>query len=153
MARASLQPDSWPHLRWSAGFSGATGAISALANKERAGPWGMGRQISWFGASEKEAAAILAFGGDSVMAGRRRSGRNLFAVGAVKLDNTRLKLFPVLNEVPTVSHEQINQHLSNWTDRESTAEAMIPLIGRLRSEEHTSELQSRPHLVCRLLLE
>src|SRR5690554_723436 len=26
-------------------------------------------------------------------------------------------------------------------------------IGELRSEEHTSELQSRPHLVCRLLLE
>jgi glyceraldehyde 3-phosphate dehydrogenase len=30
-----------------------------------------------------------------------------------------------------VSHEQIHQHLSNWTERESTAEAMIPLIGRL----------------------
>src|SRR6266498_2365130 len=31
-----------------------------------------------------------------------------------------------------------------------------PTVGRLleaRSEEHTSELQSRPHLVCRLLLE
>src|SRR3989442_9550615 len=28
------------------------------------------------------------------------------------------------------------------------------LVGeRYRSEEHTSELQSRPHLVCRLLLE
>src|SRR5690554_7299878 len=26
-------------------------------------------------------------------------------------------------------------------------------LGLLRSEEHTSELQSRPHLVCRLLLE
>src|SRR5436305_6128489 len=26
-------------------------------------------------------------------------------------------------------------------------------VGRVRSEEHTSELQSRPHLVCRLLLE
>src|SRR3984885_10746404 len=25
--------------------------------------------------------------------------------------------------------------------------------GKSRSEEHTSELQSRPHLVCRLLLE
>src|SRR5436305_3044514 len=25
--------------------------------------------------------------------------------------------------------------------------------GQIRSEEHTSELQSRPHLVCRLLLE
>src|SRR3989442_9044436 len=26
-------------------------------------------------------------------------------------------------------------------------------LGTARSEEHTSELQSRPHLVCRLLLE
>src|SRR5690554_7438933 len=26
-------------------------------------------------------------------------------------------------------------------------------LGENRSEEHTSELQSRPHLVCRLLLE
>src|SRR5690554_2877775 len=31
---------------------------------------------------------------------------------------------------------------------------MFGLKGKtLRSEEHTSELQSRPHLVCRLLLE
>src|SRR5690554_7569758 len=28
-----------------------------------------------------------------------------------------------------------------------------PLGSLIRSEEHTSELQSRPHLVCRLLLE
>src|SRR3989442_10807776 len=28
-----------------------------------------------------------------------------------------------------------------------------PIERELRSEEHTSELQSRPHLVCRLLLE
>src|SRR3989442_1409463 len=27
------------------------------------------------------------------------------------------------------------------------------IVHRIRSEEHTSELQSRPHLVCRLLLE
>src|SRR5690554_7991766 len=40
------------------------------------------------------------------------------------------------------------------------ATRMIGSVGRLdhsgcklRSEEHTSELQSRPHLVCRLLLE
>src|SRR5690554_2377518 len=31
--------------------------------------------------------------------------------------------------------------------------ALLTLTPRLRSEEHTSELQSRPHLVCRLLLE
>src|SRR5207247_3794505 len=30
---------------------------------------------------------------------------------------------------------------------------LIPLLHRLRSEEHTSELQSRVDLVCRLLLE
>src|SRR5690554_7317445 len=30
---------------------------------------------------------------------------------------------------------------------------LIMIFLLLRSEEHTSELQSRPHLVCRLLLE
>src|SRR5436305_6471350 len=33
------------------------------------------------------------------------------------------------------------------------AVAPAPPAERRRSEEHTSELQSRPHLVCRLLLE
>src|SRR2546429_2333595 len=37
------------------------------------------------------------------------------------------------------------------TPRARATRAMMPL--RLRSEEHTSELQSRLHLVCRLLLE
>src|SRR5690554_7884311 len=32
-------------------------------------------------------------------------------------------------------------------------QAISVLQGGVRSEEHTSELQSRPHLVCRLLLE
>src|SRR5690554_7685015 len=44
------------------------------------------------------------------------------------------------------------------TEREALAElrayARRNTVNRsLRSEEHTSELQSRPHLVCRLLLE
>src|SRR3712207_7166611 len=33
------------------------------------------------------------------------------------------------------------------------AEGIGLLAGRIRSEEHTSELQSRQYLVCRLLLE
>src|SRR5690625_6985580 len=33
------------------------------------------------------------------------------------------------------------------------AVALAPQLENLRSEEHTSELQSRGHLVCRLLLE
>src|SRR3989442_10924731 len=32
-------------------------------------------------------------------------------------------------------------------------DGVIDVVVRVRSEEHTSELQSRPHLVCRLLLE
>src|SRR3989442_6142915 len=35
----------------------------------------------------------------------------------------------------------------------ASPEALWPAIAQDRSEEHTSELQSRPHLVCRLLLE
>src|SRR5690554_7315703 len=35
---------------------------------------------------------------------------------------------------------------------EETVHRMLELAD-VRSEEHTSELQSRPHLVCRLLLE
>src|SRR5690554_7519452 len=37
--------------------------------------------------------------------------------------------------------------------RKNPIPAYIFSIKRARSEEHTSELQSRPHLVCRLLLE
>src|SRR5690554_7568957 len=35
----------------------------------------------------------------------------------------------------------------------SSVPACASIIAMNRSEEHTSELQSRPHLVCRLLLE
>src|SRR5690554_7199456 len=34
-----------------------------------------------------------------------------------------------------------------------TAPVLVAFFAFFRSEEHTSELQSRPHLVCRLLLE
>src|SRR2546427_5669147 len=33
------------------------------------------------------------------------------------------------------------------------ARANVPEVGQIRSEEHTSELQSQSNLVCRLLLE
>src|SRR5436305_8953546 len=36
---------------------------------------------------------------------------------------------------------------------DSDAWTGLPALCDFRSEEHTSELQSRPHLVCRLLLE
>src|SRR5690554_7208260 len=37
--------------------------------------------------------------------------------------------------------------------RVAELEQALATCRQLRSEEHTSELQSRPHLVCRLLLE
>src|SRR5436305_10153919 len=43
--------------------------------------------------------------------------------------------------------------LSVTEDRLSAAVVEQDDQVRFRSEEHTSELQSRPHLVCRLLLE
>src|SRR3712207_8080645 len=47
--------------------------------------------------------------------------------------------------------ERLRVHLS---DERRLVEARRPdPHGRLRSEEHTSELQSRQYLVCRLLLE
>src|SRR3989442_9725350 len=42
---------------------------------------------------------------------------------------------------------------TQFPDMASLRERWDELEMRLRSEEHTSELQSRPHLVCRLLLE
>src|SRR5690554_7672094 len=41
----------------------------------------------------------------------------------------------------------------NWVGATNSITLLLQTIGRMRSEEHTSELQSRPHLVCRLLLE
>src|SRR5690554_7295444 len=56
---------------------------------------------------------------------------------------------------------QIEQHVYEYTYRDAmnriTRYRIHPRKIRIdyptRSEEHTSELQSRPHLVCRLLLE
>src|SRR5690625_6988451 len=47
-----------------------------------------------------------------------------------------------------ISHDLINKEIELKTIR-----LLITKTSCLRSEEHTSELQSRGHLVCRLLLE
>src|SRR5690554_7381902 len=45
-----------------------------------------------------------------------------------------------------VPQGRVSDDVSTWFGKKIT-------MGKERSEEHTSELQSRPHLVCRLLLE
>src|SRR2546429_2836590 len=53
------------------------------------------------------------------------------------------------------SHGRLARELGGDTSVEQPAgpEAVVPVEDPERSEEHTSELQSRLHLVCRLLLE
>src|SRR5947208_5777267 len=41
----------------------------------------------------------------------------------------------------------------NYALSKDGTQGVCPVLGTLRSEEHTSELQSPDHLVCRLLLE
>src|SRR5690554_510480 len=56
-------------------------------------------------------------------------------------------IMPVINENDTVAVTELM-----FTDNDELAGLVAAMIDA-RSEEHTSELQSRPHLVCRLLLE
>src|SRR3989442_2308987 len=49
--------------------------------------------------------------------------------------------------------EGVQYFLNGLETRTQGVDAKVGSTGPLRSEEHTSELQSRPHLVCRLLLE
>src|SRR5687768_2673670 len=66
--------------------------------------------------------------------------------------NGRISLLEAFTHASRLVTQQFEQNF-----RESTEKALLDDNGdgkgRLRSEEHTSELQSRLHLVCRLLLE
>src|SRR5690625_5580410 len=58
----------------------------------------------------------------------------------------------------SISVDGVCLTVTEFTAEDFTADVMaetlrVTAIGNLRSEEHTSELQSRGHLVCRLLLE
>src|SRR5690554_7555064 len=60
------------------------------------------------------------------------------------------------NVIRTMEIEKQVDVLFEGTEKESENYSSGPFISSaqgMRSEEHTSELQSRPHLVCRLLLE
>src|SRR5690554_7720913 len=59
-----------------------------------------------------------------------------------------------LDLVQKESQKDVDGYLDLFIDYKlKIAEASAQGLDQERSEEHTSELQSRPHLVCRLLLE
>src|SRR3989442_3619128 len=61
-------------------------------------------------------------------------------------------LFRSLTGTARVQNNRTMMLASVSQDVQSTGRQGLNIL-RNRSEEHTSELQSRPHLVCRLLLE
>src|SRR2546429_5010095 len=61
----------------------------------------------------------------------------------------RSTLFPLPDPLPIFTYMRTD----STTLSESALTAAREQVASLRSEEHTSELQSRLHLVCRLLLE
>src|SRR3712207_8684058 len=63
---------------------------------------------------------------------------------------------PILNDIRTVAMDQLDMNKNGRIDAEEWPGGFAQferLDENRRSEEHTSELQSRQYLVCRLLLE
>src|SRR3989442_10326828 len=74
----------------------------------------------------------------------------LFRSGEQQLDEI------ILNDWSWYAQHGITLHAGcrvHAVDRARRVVHAVDAAGQPRSEEHTSELQSRPHLVCRLLLE
>src|SRR3989442_3717504 len=115
----------------------------------------------------------LAYGGNAV---GRYEGRVLFVPGGIpgervsveiveeRRGHARAELLKILRPAPERIEPQYPeltdsgcqwQHIAYPAQLTWKAHIVRQLLelGILRSEEHTSELQSRPHLVCRLLLE
>src|SRR5690554_7021534 len=57
------------------------------------------------------------------------------------------------NKTIAEPHSETVTRIKELYEKISNPKKVIPEFAFSRSEEHTSELQSRPHLVCRLLLE
>src|SRR5690625_6515086 len=60
--------------------------------------------------------------------------------------------FLVLRDV-AYEQDDLPRCLVDYNITQNVEQHFLKINDRLRSEEHTSELQSRGHLVCRLLLE
>src|SRR6266508_6371855 len=75
------------------------------------------------------------------------SWRSASSAAAAQVEREPHPSVPNWRAVATLSPTTARRSISGWQPMR------IALRSRTRSEEHTSELQSRGHLVCRLLLE
>src|SRR5690625_5438455 len=79
-----------------------------------------------------------------------RVGVKLCGLGPTVLEYSMSALETLLSQYRTVS---LTNSQELYPESEGQGLPLIQVKSPLRSEEHTSELQSRGHLVCRLLLE
>ena len=108
---------------------------------------------------------LYSYGAGSVVFSHNRSWLDTTNIYDVLPDGTRVRQRNVFIGQTSNTSLSLNHRLSNTSSinsRLSYSQGNIEGIGLdlgwterglLRSEEHTSELQSRLHLVCRLLLE
>src|SRR3712207_7298133 len=68
------------------------------------------------------------------------------------LDGETIDYFPA-SQGAQARVEPIYEEFEGWSGSTAGARSWADLPAQARSEEHTSELQSRQYLVCRLLLE
>src|SRR3712207_8532827 len=76
----------------------------------------------------------------------------LYIMGSYGLRNKR-ELWKAETEVARIRNQARALLALSAELRAEKEKRLLNFLNRLRSEEHTSELQSRQYLVCRLLLE
>src|SRR5690606_39401065 len=85
----------------------------------------------------------------------RSRGDRARAVAGVQIVENRIESVPVDGAVRSRVSDKVTRRVSDSLDRlvERQLELLDAFADEVRSEEHTSELQSRENLVCRRLLE
>src|SRR5690554_7199529 len=90
---------------------------------------------------------VLMFGSNNYMGLTGDPRVKEAAVAATKKYGTGCSGSPFLNGTLDI-HVRLQKKLAAFLGKEDTLLFSTGFLANLRSEEHTSELQSRPHLVC-----
>src|SRR5690554_6216511 len=96
---------------------------------------------------------IVAFIGGTTASFTQKTQEEIFNDEAKRIKNKIIDITKSEKEALKTSIDSINNLLMKEEISYEKAEDLKDREAQKRSEEHTSELQSRPHLVCRLLLE
>src|SRR5690625_2424578 len=122
------------------------------------GPYAIGR-VRRQQILQRALEVLAADGYDAASVTRTAQAADLSTTGPLHSFGSKEKLLTeILRKRDEVDDPQLDERRASLTELEA---AYMRVVSRnahircfqLRSEEHTSELQSRGHLVCRLLLE